>query len=150
MGLSPVLSASTSPASSPEDPASVWYLDRDAQERLELEGKGNAYGDLSLASGTLRKTREGTSVGTYTERTLAAGVAIPGGRRHEEVLLALHLDGGTILAASLRTGNAGTPPQRTFTYAVIGGTGDYRGERGALVLTGLSATTTEVRLVPAE
>lgn len=148
LGLPSLLTASSSPPE--EKTGSVWYLEREGEEILTLEGEKNAYGTLTLHSGTLRKTEDGPEVGSYTQRTLTAGVAIPGGRLHEETLLALHLGESTILATRLRTGNAGTPPQSTFTYAVIGGTGDFRDARGALVLTRRSATTAEVRRVPVE
>lgn len=86
-------------------------------------------GDTVLTTGTL--LLDGTDVGelTFTEVHLARQGRSAQGRSSSTGQHVLHLDDGTIVGAG-----AATPDDEPDEYAVVGGTGRYRGVTGSYVL----------------
>ena len=122
----------------------VWYLDRDYREVIDIKGDGDNTGDITVTNGTVSETRGGEPVGTYATSQITAAVAIPGGRQSRQTMLAFEVGKNTIYTTSLVTANAGTPPRKKFIHAIIGGTGEYSGVRGEVVLRPLSDTRYKV------
>ena len=122
----------------------VWYIDRTYREVIDIKGDGDNTGDITVTNGTISEIRGGEPVGTYATSQITAAVAIPGGRQSRQTMLAFEVGNNTIYTTSLVTANAGTPPRKKVTHAIIGGTGEYSGARGEVVLRPLSDTRYKV------
>ena len=122
----------------------VWYIDRTYREVIDIKGDGDNTGDITVTNGTVSEVRGGEPVGTYATSQITAAVAIPGGRQSRQTMLAFEVGKNTIYTTSLITANAGTPPRNKITHAIIGGTGEYSGVRGEVVLRPLSDTRYKV------
>lgn len=122
----------------------VWYIDRTYREVIDIKGDGDNTGDITVTNGTISEIRGGEPVGTYATSQITAAVAIPGGRQSRQTMLAFEIGKNSIYTTSLVTANAGTPPRKKFTHAIIGGTGEYSGVRGEVVLRPLSDTRYKV------
>jgi hypothetical protein len=122
----------------------VWFIDRTYREVIDIKGDGDNVGDITVTNGTISETRGGEPVGTYATSQITAAVAIPGGRQNRQSNFALMVGDNTIYTTALIAANAGTPPRKKFTYAIIGGTGEYSGVSGEVVLRPLSDTRYKV------
>lgn len=122
----------------------VWYIDRTYREVIDIKGDGDNTGDITVTNGTISEVRGGEPVGTYATSQITAAVAIPGGRQSRQTMLAFEVGDNSIYTTSLVSANAGTPPRKKDTYAIIGGTGEYSGVRGEVVLRTLSETRYKV------
>ena len=122
----------------------VWYIDRTYSEVIDIKGDGDNTGDITVTNGTISEVRGGEPVGTYATSQITAAVAIPGGRQSRQTMLAFEVGDNSIYTTSLVSANAGTPPRKKITHAIIGGTGEYSGVRGEVVLRPLSATRYKV------
>ena len=118
----------------------VWYLDRDYREVIDIKGDGANAGDITVANGSISETRGGKAVGTYAFVGVEASVAIPGGRITRSGNTSLTINGSTIYTTTLVSTNAGLPPTDKFVHAIIGGTGEYSGVRGEVIVKPLSDT----------
>ena len=132
------------PSASADKANLVWFIDRTYREVIDIKGDGDNVGDITVTNGNVRETRTGEPVGTYATSQITAAVAIPGGRLSRQTMLAFAVGKNTIYTTSLVTANAGTPPRKKITHAIIGGTGKYSGARGEMVLRPLSDTTYRV------
>jgi hypothetical protein len=123
----------------------VWYIDRTYREVIDIKGDGDNTGDITVTNGTISEVRGGEAVGTYATSQITAAVAIPGGRQSRQTMLSFKVGKNTIYTTSLVTANAGTPPRKKIIHAIIGGTGEYSGVRGEVILRPLSDTRYKVR-----
>jgi|TARA_B100001093_G_scaffold512249_1_gene581745 hypothetical protein len=131
-----------SPASSASAEKSdlVWFIDRTYREVIDIKGDGDNTGDITVTNGIISEVRGGEPVGTYSTSQITAFVAIPGGRQNRQTTLAMKVGKNTIYTMALVSANAGTPPRKKITHAIIGGTGKYSGVRGEVVLRPLTDT----------
>ena len=132
------------PSASADKANLVWYIDRTYREVIDIKGDGDNTGDITVTNGTISEVRGGVPVGTYATSQITAAVAIPGGRQSRQTMLAFEIGKNSIYTTSLVTANAGTPPRKKITHAIIGGTGEYSGVRGEVVLRPLSDTRYKV------
>lgn len=116
----------------------VWYLDRNFREIVDIKGDGNSHGDITVANGTISRTKGGKAIGSYALVGVYVTVNIPGGITDRSVNQAMTIGKSTIYTTTLVSTNAGLPPAETFTHAIIGGTGKYSGARGEVVVKPLS------------
>ncbi len=86
----------------------------------------------------MSKKRDGASVGSYNFRGITVAVSIPGGRENRDALTQFNLKSGTVLMERINSVAAGTLPDTTEIYPIIGGTGKYAGAAGTVVFSVLS------------
>ena len=93
------------------------FLHVDTRTVIDVGATGSSLGDLTITHGTLADTLEGDKIGSWTARLV---VVVPGATKERRDTL-LHF----IL------------PSEPHRIPIIGGTGDYFGARGQVVLTPL-------------
>ena len=115
-----------------------YFMKRTDRQVVDLGGSGTSVGDMVFASGTVSKKRGGTAVGTYNFRGITVAVPIPGGRENRDALTQFNFKSGTVLMERINSVPAGTLPDSTEIYPIIGGTGVYAGVNGTVVFSVLN------------
>ncbi len=115
-----------------------FFLKRTSRQVIDLGTTGTSVGDMAFATGIVSKQRGGAEVGTYNFRGITVAVAIPGGRENRDALLQYNFKNGTLLMERINNVPAGTLPDSTEIYPIIGGTGAYAGAKGTVVFSVLS------------
>ncbi len=122
----------------------VWYFDRTFREVIDVGDQGNTHGDITVTNGNVSEVRGGKAVGSYTTSQIAVRVLIPGGREDRKTDIAISVNGGVIYTTAIVAANGGTPPTKTSAHAIIGGTGQYSGVSGEIILKPLSGSRYKV------
>lgn len=122
----------------------VWYFDRTFREVIDAGTQGDSHGDITVTNGNVSEVRGGKGVGTYSTSQITTSILIPGGRQNRKTDIGIDVGNGVIYTTALVAANAGTPPTKTTAHAIIGGTGEYSGVSGEMILKPLSATRYKV------
>jgi hypothetical protein len=111
------------------------FMHIDTRTVIDVGATGSSVGDLTVTHGTLADTLEGDKVGSWTARVV---VVVPGTtKERRDTLVHFILPGGVLLTRGIYLSPTAKPPTRPVRMAIIGGTGDYFGSRGQVVLTPL-------------
>ncbi|MCX6420948.1 MAG: hypothetical protein NT180_01075 [Actinobacteria bacterium] len=111
------------------------FLHVDTRTIIDVGATGSSLGDLTITHGTLANTLEGDKIGSWTARLV---VVVPGAtKERRDTLLHFILPGGVLMTRGLYESPSGKLPSEPHRIAIIGGTGDYFGARGQVVLTPL-------------
>lgn len=119
---------------------STFFLKRTSRQTIDLGATGTSVGDMAFANGIVSKQRGGAEVGTYNFRGITVAVPIPGGRENRDALTQYNFKNGTLLMERINSVPAGTLPDSTEVYPIIGGSGVYAGAKGTVVFSVLSET----------
>ena len=125
-------------------PDLVWYLSSPGRSIVDLPPTGPSIGDITVTNGDVTETPGTIPIGFYTTNQTTVRVNIPGGREIRDVDLSLSVPGGYIYATALIRANSGTPPTKTQTFAIVGGTGKYSGVAGQLIHSGFNAQGSKI------
>ena len=111
------------------------FLHVDTRTIIDVGATGSSLGDLTITHGTLANTLEGDKIGSWTARLV---VVVPGAtKERRDTLLHFILPGGVLMTRGIYESPSGKLPSEPHRIAIIGGTGDYFGARGQVVLTPL-------------
>ena len=111
------------------------FLHVDTRTVIDVGATGSSLGDLTITHGTLANTLEGDKIGSWTARLV---VVVPGAtKERRDTLLHFILPGGVLMTRGIYESPSGKLPSEPHRIAIIGGTGDYFGARGQVVLTPL-------------
>ena len=111
------------------------FLHVDTRTIIDVGATGSSLGDLTITHGTLANTLEGDKIGSWTARLV---VVVPGAtKERRDTLLHFILPGGVLMTRGIYESPSGKLPSEPHRIAIVGGTGDYFGARGQVVLTPL-------------
>ena len=111
------------------------FMHIDTRTVIDVGATGSSVGDLTVTHGTLADTLEGDKVGSWTARVV---VVVPGEtKERRDTLVHFILPGGVLMTRGIYLSPTSKPPTTPVRMAIIGGTGDYFGSRGQVVLTPL-------------
>jgi hypothetical protein len=111
------------------------FLHVDTRTVIDVGATGSSLGDLTITHGTLADTLEGEKIGSWTARLV---VVVPGAtKERRDTLLHFILPGGVLMTRGIYESPSGKLPSEPHRIPIIGGTGDYFGARGQVVLTPL-------------
>lgn len=127
-------------------PNLVWYLSSPERTMVDLPPTGPSIGDITVSNGDITEVPGKIAVGFYTTNQTTVRVNIPGGREVRDVDLSLSVPGGFIYATALIRANSGTPPTKSQTFAIVGGTGKYSGVSGQLIHSGFTEQGSTIKL----
>ena len=107
----------------------------DTRTVIDVGATGSSVGDLTVTHGTLANSLEGEKIGSWTARVV---VVVPGATKEQrDTLVHFILPGGELMTRGIYVSPTSKPPTRPVRMAIIGGTGDYFGVRGQVLLTPL-------------
>ncbi len=111
------------------------FMHIDTRTVIDVGATGSSVGDLTVTHGTLADSLEGEKIGSWTARVV---VVVPGATKEQrDTLVHFILPGGELMTRGIYVSPTSKPPTRPVRMAIIGGTGDYFGARGQVVLTPL-------------
>jgi len=111
------------------------FMHIDTRTVIDVGATGSSVGDLTVTHGTLADTLEGDKVGSWTARVV---VVVPGETKEQrDTLVHFILPGGVLLTRGIYVSPTSKPPTTPVRMAIIGGTDDYFGSRGQVLLTPL-------------
>ena len=129
----PLVGFATSAQAAPR--ADRIFMHIDTRTVIDVGATGSSVGDLTVTHGTLADTLEGDKVGSWTARVV---VVVPGTtKERRDTLVHFILPGGVLMTRGIYLSPTSKPPTTPVRMAIIGGTGDYFGSRGQVVLTPL-------------
>ncbi len=133
MSLSVAAPASATIRASPHGTLTV-LLTQTEREVLDLGGTGTTIGDVVTGSGDLRRTAQGSTIGSWAYRAETVRVNIPGGSENRLTTQWYTLGKGSIMVSGMISLQQGTRPTRPQPLVIVGGTGSYRGAAGTMTL----------------
>ncbi|MCX6420947.1 MAG: hypothetical protein NT180_01070 [Actinobacteria bacterium] len=111
------------------------FMHIDTRTVIDVGATGSSVGDLTVTHGTLADSLEGEKIGSWTARVV---VVVPGAtKERRDTLVHFILPGGVLMTRGIYSSPTAKPPTSPVRMAIIGGTGDYFGARGQVVLTPL-------------
>ncbi|CAB4909419.1 unannotated protein [freshwater metagenome] len=111
------------------------FMHIDTRTVIDVGATGSSVGDLTITHGTLADSLQGEKIGSWTARVV---VVVPGTtKERRDTLVHFILPGGVLMTRGIYSSPTAKPPTRPVRMAIIGGTGDYFGSRGQVVLTPL-------------
>jgi hypothetical protein len=129
----PLVGFATSAQAAPR--ADRIFLHVDTRTVIDVGATGSSLGDLTITHGAIADTLEGEKIGSWTARLV---VVVPGAtKERRDTLLHFILPGGVLMTRGLYESPSGKLPSEPHRIPIIGGTGDYFGARGQVVLTPL-------------
>jgi hypothetical protein len=126
------LALTTPAAAAPSGSLTVWSTQTE-QNKVDVGATGLTTGDITTGSGTVAMTQTGKAAGTFAYAATTVRVGIPGGNSTSLTTSVYTLPKGTISLQGLISVPQGTPPVKTETFVIVGGTGAYAGARGVAV-----------------
>jgi len=119
-------------------PDTQLYFGAPTRTVVDVAPVGTSVGDLTVTTGEVRRTPKSKVLGYYTTNQVTVRADVPSGREIRKVDLSISLPEGMIFATSLIRATTGVPPTQEMTFAITGGTGEYKGIRGSLTHEGVA------------
>jgi hypothetical protein len=119
-------------------PDTQLYFGAPTRTVVDAAPVGTSVGDVTVTTGEVRRTATSKVLGYYTTNQVTVRADAPSGREIRKVDLSIVLPKGMIFATSLIRATTGVPPTQEMTFAITGGTGEYKGIQGSLTHEGVA------------